>query len=212
MLEINLDLDSVLGRNRLGHRFAGENRDVIIEAFLLSHGAMAAFDDRARMQHLVERRDNRRAHPIRARSQDLHDEHVAESIDDHARQPVAVAIDESVRIRVVADETPAQFERALQPSRNQLFDCGSLAPRKHPDCDRRRGIAVTHPDQRARRVMHGDERARLKRRRLNPLDRLRENPRIPAADRPFPAALENCARASGARHRESGQLAARRRA
>ena len=187
----------MLGRNRLRHGFARQHRDVIVESLLLSDRAMAALDDRARMQQFVQRRNNRRAHPVRARGQDLHDDHVAESIDHHARQPVAVAVDKPVRIRIAADEPPPKFERTLQPPRDQFFDRGSLAPRNHPDRDRRRRIVVTHPKQRARRIMHRDERARLNRHGLNPLDRLRENPRIPAAHRPFPPPLEDRARRIG---------------
>ena len=177
-----------------GHGFTGKNRRVIFEAFLLAHRAMTALDDRARMQQIAERRNDRRTHPVRARGQNLHDQHLAEAIDDHARQPIAVAIDEAVRIGVIADEAPPDFERALQPPRDQFFNRGRLAPRDHPERDRRGRIAVTHAEKSARCVVHRDNRARFRRRRFDPLDCLRENPRIAAANGPFPAALQHDAR------------------
>src|SRR5579862_824085 len=85
MLEINFEFDSVLDRDSFAYGFTGENRRVIFEAFLLSHRTVASFDDRAWMQHLVQRVHNRISHPIRTRCQNLHDTHVAESIDDHPR-------------------------------------------------------------------------------------------------------------------------------
>ncbi len=193
MLEIDFDFDSVLDRNRFGHGLAGQNGGMIFEAFLLAHRAMTSLDDRARMKQVVQPINYSRAHSVRARRQQLHDEHVTESIDDYARKPVAVAVDEAVRVRIVANEAPAQLERALQPARDQFLNRGSLTPRQHPQSDRRRGIAVTHSDQLARRVMHRDQCAGFRRGRIDSLDCLREDPRIAAADRSFPAALEDYA-------------------
>lgn len=109
---------------------------------------MAPFDDRARTQQFNQRCDNRLAHSIGARRQQLHDGNVGESIDNHARQPVAVAVDEPVRIGVAADKPSAQFDRAFEAPRDQLLDCRRLAPCNHPDRDRRRRIAVAHAEQR----------------------------------------------------------------
>ena len=50
VLEIDVDSDFIFRRERLGDRLASKNRDVIIEAFLLSHRTMTAFDDRARFE------------------------------------------------------------------------------------------------------------------------------------------------------------------
>ncbi len=84
VLEIDVDSNSVFRRERFRNRLAGENPDAIVEALLLSHRAMTAFDDRARMEQFGERLDQSLAHPIRSGGEQLHDEHVAESIDDHA--------------------------------------------------------------------------------------------------------------------------------
>ncbi len=153
MLEIDLELDSVLARDRRGHSFTGKNRRVIFEAFLLAHRAMTALDDRARMQQLAERCNDRRAHPVRARGQNLHDQHLVEAIDDHARQPIAVAVEEAVRIGVIADEAPPEFERALQPPRDQFFNCGRFAPCDHPERDRR-GRDCSNPCREERPPRH----------------------------------------------------------
>ncbi len=63
------------------------------------------------MEQLGELADELIAHPIRTRSQQLDHQHLAIAIDDDARKPIAIAIDEAIAI-AVARSRPARATRA----------------------------------------------------------------------------------------------------
>src|SRR5208282_2259963 len=80
---------------------ARNHAHAILEPFLPAHGALAALENRARRNHLIQMLDDLRAHPLGAPGQQLHHGNVAIAIHDHAGEAVTVAVEYPVAIRVL---------------------------------------------------------------------------------------------------------------
>ncbi len=113
------------------------------QPFERARAAVVAHDDRRGTQEVGQRRDQRLLEPFDPGGVFLHDQHVAEAVDDEPRQPVRLGMDEAVIGRVV--QPLAQPQCPLEP------------PHQEPPPDRPRPVAVEEPRGEKRvRVEHRD--------------------------------------------------------
>ena len=157
------------------------------QPFERARRAVVAQHDRLGRQQRGERIEDERLEPSHAGGIRLHDEHRPEAVDDQARQPVGLGMDEAIIGRL--EEPLAQPERALEPAREK-------APADRPagvaiqEARREQAVRVEHrhPERRcssARRKVTSVPGAQRLRRRVHP-HLVRIDPRVAAFGAPVP--------------------------
>ena len=151
--QIDVVLDAAFGDGDRVRHLAREHLDALLEPLEEPRARVVARENAARVQKIVQRRDDRwqqTIHPLRQR---LHDEVVAVAIDDERRQQIGLAVDEAV-CRRVDGERLAERDRRLDAPAYQPVVRRLLAVRQHPKRDLRRGrcTARVRADGRAGRA------------------------------------------------------------
>ncbi len=190
MREIDHDQLAVLAHFDFRNVFAAEQLLTIYEALVLANRTGAALENRARMKQLGKLLDQLIAHPIGARSEQLEYQQIAVAIDDDAREPIAIAIDQPVAIAVIADYQLSQRQRVAEAPLEKFGNRGRVTPDQHPHRNRGRRAVVAEPEESAGGVMNFDWGAGLDRERFEVLDSAGKNPRIAAAYGGIASALE----------------------
>src|SRR5262249_46155361 len=154
-----------------------------------AHATLAALVDTTRREARLERGDDVAGEPDGTRREELADEEVTVAIDDHARQPIALAVDDPVGGEVVREHRPSERQGLAGTGRNERATDRPVVGGQPGDPDRAPGVGVARGDEPAIRREDADRLARLGAVEADG-DGAREDPRMSRANGHLTTRLE----------------------
>ena len=115
MPQIDVVLDPALDHGHRLRHLAGQHLDPLLEPLEQPRPRVVAREDAARVQQILERRDDQRQQAIHPLRQRLDDEVLAVPIDDERRQEIRFAVDQPIRRRVDRERLAERDRRLDAP-------------------------------------------------------------------------------------------------